>query len=97
MKTALEEMIHTQGPIPMVTDNPAASGVSNKTVKQHRSKATDMHFYSLQDRVEQGRFLIYWRPGTDNRADYFTKDHPVYLHHQMRPVYLHKRKVRRHT
>ena len=97
MKIALEEMNHLQDPIPMVTDNSTASGISNKTVKQRRSKAIDMRFYWLQDRVEQGRFLIYWRPGSDNRADYFTKDHAVHHHRKVRPVYLHKRKVRRYT
>jgi hypothetical protein len=68
----------------MITDNQVACGIANDSVKQKRSKAMDMRFYWIRDRVRQGQFLIYWRPGETNRANYFTKHH-----RRMRPVYLH--------
>ena len=88
-REALEEMGHPQPPTPIVVDNTTAAGVANKTVKQRRSKAMDMRFYWVQDRIEQKQFLVYWRQGAENLADYFTKHHPARYHIQMRPVYIH--------
>ena len=89
IRVALEEMGHPQPPTPVVVDNSTASGIANKTVKQRRSKAMDMRFYWVQDRIEQRQFLVYWREGAQNLADYFTKHHPARYHVDMRPVYLH--------
>lgn len=86
--TALTEMGHPQPPVHMMTDNSTATGISNKTVKQCRSKAINMRYYWLQDRVEQGMFKIFWHKGADNQADYFTKHHSVRHHRDMRPRYL---------
>lgn len=49
-------------------------------MKQQKSKAMDMRFYWLRDCVQQRQFIIYWRPGTENLADYFTKHH-LAAHH----------------
>ena len=35
----------------------------------------DMRFYWVRDRVQQGQFIIYWKPGTDNKGDFYTKHH----------------------
>jgi predicted transposase YdaD len=58
-------------------------------MKQRRSKAIDMRFYWIRDRVRQGKFIIYWRHRALNKADYFTKHHPVSHHQQIRSSYLH--------
>ena len=47
-----------------------------------------MRFCWLKDRVEQGQFKIFWEPGDENWADYFTKHHPPSHHIKVRPVYL---------
>ena len=67
----------------------ADDGIMNKTVKLKQSKAMDMRFYWLQDRVEQGQFRVYWSPGKYNLADYFSKLHsPSHYHHRkMRTIY----------
>ena len=88
MRITLEELGHPQPPTPIKTDNTTANGIINGTVKQQRSKAIDMRFYWLQDRVEQGQFKIYWAPGDENWADYFTKHHSPTHHRKIRPVYL---------
>jgi hypothetical protein len=85
----LEEMGHRQGPVPLQTDNSTAAGIANDTVKQKRSKAVDMRFYWIQDRTAQGQFLVYWRKGKQNRADYFTKHHPASHHKAIRSVYIY--------
>jgi hypothetical protein len=88
LRITLEELGHPQPPTPMVTDNSTASGIANESVKQKRSKAMDMRFYWIRDRVRQGQYLVYWRRGSTNRADYFTKHHHPKHHVAMRPAYL---------
>jgi hypothetical protein len=58
LHTALIEMGHPQPDTPIQTDNACAAGISNKTVKQRRSKAIDMRFYCICDRIKQGQFLV---------------------------------------
>ena len=89
LRVCLEELGHPQPPTPIVTDNNTAAGIANDTMKQRRSKAIDMRFYWVRDRVRQGQFLIYWRRGALNKADYFTKHHPASHHQQIGSSYLH--------
>jgi hypothetical protein len=89
IRTTLEELGHPQPPTPMQTDNSTAAGFANDTIKQKRSKAMDMRFYWIKDRVCQGQYLVYWRPGSENLGDYHTKHHSPSHHRLMRPVYLH--------
>ena len=72
----------------MGADNAAANGIINGTVKQNRSKAIDVRCCWLKDRVEQGQFKIYWAPGDENWADYYTKHHSPTHHKRVRPIYL---------
>jgi hypothetical protein len=62
LRTTLEELGHKQTPTPMETDNTTATGYSNGTIKQKLTKAMDMRFYWIKDRVKQGQFHIYWGP-----------------------------------
>jgi hypothetical protein len=89
LRTTLEESGHPQPPKPMETDNTTATGYSNGTIKQKRTKAMDMRFYWIKDRVKQGQFKGYWGPGFQNLADYFTKHHSPAQHARMRDVYIH--------
>ena len=89
IRNTLTELGHTQPATPIVTDNSTASGIANDTVKQKRSKAMDMRFYWVRDRIRQGQFHIYWKKGMLNRADYFTKHHSPAHHKKLRMQYLH--------
>ena len=73
----------------VTTDNSTANGFANKRTKIRRSKAMDMRFYWIQDRVDQKQFRIHWLQGENNHGDYFTKHHPTSHHTKMRPIYLH--------
>jgi hypothetical protein len=77
----------------METDNTTATGYSNGTIKQKRTKAMDMPFYWIKDRVKQG-FNVYWGPGFQNLADYFTIFHktPLAGASQNNARYLHPRR-----
>jgi hypothetical protein len=47
-----------------------------------------MCFHRLQDREAQTQFRIYWRPGKNNLADYFTKHHSPAHHISVRTQFL---------
>jgi hypothetical protein len=73
---------------PLQTDNSCTAGIINDTIKQRCSKAIDMRFYWVRDRVRQGHFQVHWKKGANNLAGYFTKHHSSKHHRQMRSTYL---------
>jgi hypothetical protein len=73
----------------METDNTTATGYSNGTIKQKRTKEMDMRFYWIKYRVKQGQFNVYWGPRYQKLADYFTKHHLPAHHTRMRKIYIH--------
>jgi hypothetical protein len=90
MRNTLAEIGHPQvDPTPLTVDNKVAVGFGNEEIKQKRSKAIDMRFYWIQDRIRQGEYTAYWQRGKGNLADYFTKHHPPSHHMQVRSTYLH--------
>ncbi len=84
----IEEMGHTQPPIPLPTDNAMAEGVVNGKVQPKRTKAMDMRFHWLWDWECQKQFCINWRPGKLNYADYWIKHHAGTHHQNMRKEFL---------
>jgi hypothetical protein len=88
IRVCLEELGHPQPATPIQTDNSTATGIATDTVKQKRSKAIDMRFYWIRDRVRQGQFHVFWKRGHMNKADYFTKHHPAKYHQLVRSAYL---------
>ena len=94
IRNALQFLGHPQPATPIQTDNSCAEGIINDTVKQRCSKAIDMRFYWVRDRVKQGQFNIHWKRGQDNLADYFTKHFPASHHREMRPIYLHEKALK---
>jgi len=93
LRTTLTDMGHTQPATLIQADNACAVGIANNTVKQKRSKAIDMRFYWVRDRVKNGEFIVYWQQGSNNTADYFTKHHAPSHHRRMRSRYLHEHPV----
>ena len=88
IRIALEEMGHPQPATPLHTDNSTAHGFLNETIKQKRTKAIDMRFWWLVDRVRQNQFTVHWSPGPTNLADYFSKHHSPAHHAKMRKTFL---------
>ena len=70
----LEAIGYPQPPTIIMCDNTCAIGIATDSIKQKRSKAIDMRFHWVQDRVRQGQFIISYIKSADNIADYFTKN-----------------------
>ena len=88
MRQTLIELGHPQPRTPMQTDNATAHALLTNKNLPKALKAMDMRFRWLKCREAQGQFRYYWRPGTQNLADYFTKHHPATHHKNVRPTIL---------
>ena len=88
IRQSLTELGHPQPATPLETDNSTAHGILTSTIRQKLSKAFDMRWYWLRDRVRQRQFRVFWRRGKLNLADYFTKHHPPWYHKKMRNKFL---------
>ena len=84
----LEDLGHPQKPNLLFIDNKAAEGIANDTVTQRHSKAMDMRYHLVRDRVRQGQLCVTWAPGNQNLADYLTKAHPTKHFVAMRPFFV---------
>jgi hypothetical protein len=74
-RETLKKIGHPQDTTELQTDNTTADGIANKTVIQKRSKAMDMRYCWIQDRIEQEQFDFSSAPGDTSLGDYFTKHH----------------------
>jgi hypothetical protein len=88
LRATLEEMGYPQPATPIQGDNTCANGIANDMVNQKRSRAMDTRLHWIRDRVRRGEFLIYWRPGAFNMADFFTKNHSAAHCKQVRHLYV---------
>jgi hypothetical protein len=79
---------HPQPCTPMQTDNAPAHSLLNNKILPKALKSMDMRFHWLRCRNAQEQFRYYWRPGTQNLADYFTKHHPATHHKSVHPTIL---------
>jgi hypothetical protein len=90
IRNILHFLGHQQPPTLIQTNNSVAKGIIDNTVKQKRSKAIDMRYYWIRDRVTQNEFTIHWKPGIVNLADYHSKHFSPTHHQYHRPIYLHE-------
>jgi len=91
MLNTLVELGHpqTSSGTPIKTDNSTAHDILTAQVHMKRSKAFDMHYHWIKDRIAQGQFNLFWASGKQNCGDYFTKHHTLAHHLLMHPLYLH--------
>jgi hypothetical protein len=74
LRTILSDLGYPQPPTIIMCDNTCAIGIATDSIKQKRSKAIDMRFHWVRDRVRQGQFIISYIKSADNIAEYFTKN-----------------------
>jgi hypothetical protein len=89
LRLILAELGHKQPPTPVHCDNKTATGIANDTVKKQRSRSMEMRFFWIGDQVKRQYFKVYWHPGQENLADYFTKHFDAKHHQAVRQWYLH--------
>ena len=63
IRTTLEEMRWPQPLTPVQVENYTVTSISNRQIKQKMSKAFDMIFYRVCDRIDQKQFNVYWQKG----------------------------------
>jgi hypothetical protein len=88
IRQTLIEMGHPQPPTPTQTDNSTAHQLISNKIRPKALKSMEMRFNFLKCREAQEQFRFYWRPGTQNLADYFTKHHAPSHHQNTRALYL---------
>jgi hypothetical protein len=86
LKLTLEDLGCPQGITSIYTDNKCAEGIANDSITLQKSKAMDMRFHWVRDRVRQEQFKVIWKKGSENIADYFTKNHPTSHYRMMRHI-----------
>jgi hypothetical protein len=89
LQIVLTKMGHPQNATSLSTYNSTVAGISKSTVKQRGSKAIDMSYYWVRDRVSQGQCTVVWKKGKGNLANYFTKHHPKSHHTAIWSTYLY--------
>ena len=93
IRNILTEMGWKQGPTDIQVDNSTAVGIVTKEFRQNKSEAMNMRFYWINDRIKQGQFRVFWRPGPENLGDYHSKHHPPEHHIAVWSKYLHVPKL----
>jgi len=88
MRKMLSKLGHPQPHTRMQTNNATAHALLTNKSLPKALKAMDLRFHWLRCRDAQGQFRFYWRPGTQNLADYLTKHHPATHHKSVRPTIL---------
>ena len=71
-------MGHPQPPTPVATDTYAENSIVSGIYKQKISRATNMQFYRVSDRVRQKHFRILWEEVKKIVAGYFTNHPPIW-------------------
>ena len=56
IRTCLEEIGYPQPSTPIKTDNSTAAGIVKSSIRQKKSKAMDIRFYWVKDRVSKNIF-----------------------------------------
>ena len=87
-RQTLADLGHPQQSTILTYDNHPAGSIANRTAKVKRSKAIDMRYHWIQDRIEMGHFTITWAPGPHNLADFPSKAHPIHHFLTIRPYFV---------
>jgi hypothetical protein len=77
LRNILEACGHPQQKTPIVTDNAFVFAVVNGTCKAKRSRAMDMRYHWLRDRVGQAQFEVVWRGRSTSRRGPFRRSQTI--------------------
>jgi hypothetical protein len=88
LSTNVKEAIPIQPPMPIQPNNSTAHSLISNKIQPKALKSMEMQFNFLKCWQAQEQFRFYWRPGTENLADYFTKHHTPSHHRNTQALYL---------
>ena len=88
IRNLLIQMNHPQPITHIYTDNSTAAGFINKNIQLKHSKAWDMNLHWLRNQEQRSHFQVKLKKGKNILADYYTKNHAISHHRQMRPFYV---------
>ena len=88
LQNTLVKMGWMQPKAPIQCDNSNAMGVANNTSIQHKTKTMNMQYHWLRCRKASGQFYFIWDPGSDNLANYSTKNYPPLYHEAHRHTHV---------
>jgi hypothetical protein len=97
IRTTLSDMGYPQGSTIIMCDNTCAIGIATDSVKHKRSKAIDMRFHWIRNRIRQSQFTIAYIPTQQNLVDYFTKNLPFESHQPFHPFLVHTSQINSET
>ena len=60
----------------------------NTTIQKKGKKEMDIRFCWVQDWTRQGHYNLFWKPGGNDLAGYFTRCHPHHHQHSIVPIYI---------
>ena len=89
LRHILHSLGYPQQATTILCDNKCAEGIALDTIKPKRTKSIDMRFHWIRDRIQQKQFIVTWRKGADNLADFFTNPLPVNIHQSLMPLLVH--------
>ena len=81
-RRTLHDLGYPQTPTLLRMDNTVAIGIATNTINAKRSKAMEMRYFWIIDRVAQKQFNVQHIPGIWNIADHFTKALPKHKFYQ---------------
>jgi hypothetical protein len=87
-RTILAGLGYPQPPTIILGDNEVGAAIAHNSLTAKKSRAFDTRYHWIQDRIAQGHFVIYWRRGCYNLADFFTKPQPVHTHIELLPFFV---------
>ena len=85
LRRTLHDLGYPQPPTYILVDNKVAHGIASNTIEPKRTKSIDMQFHWLRNRVQLQEFIVIWRKGVYNLADFFTKPLSVKNHQSTIP------------
>ena len=89
IRQTLLDLGHPQNPTRIIYDNTVAGSLANRTCKQKRSKMVAKQYHWIQERIAFGDYILEWRRGIFNLADFLTKAHSIEHFQEMIPYFVH--------
>ena len=97
IRQTFEDLGHKQHPTRIIYDNTVSGDIANRSCKMKRSKMVAKQYHWIQECIAFGDYILEWRKGTFNLADFLTKAHPTNHFEAMLPYFVSYPKHNKHT